>query len=256
MRQAGRLEQAAADKAAAEKAAADKAASDAAAGKIAALPASDKVAVTDKAAIEEARKAFDALTADQKKLVDDATLKKLTDAETALAAAEKAAQQNPAEADSTLIVDENKGTFEITSTEAEDLTVAYKIVPDKNDKKVSVPATVNQNGKTYTVTSIDPDAFKDSKATTVTIGQNVKKISPKAFNNSRVTTIVVKTKKLNKSSVKKALKGCKSKKVVVKVSVGSNEENRKYKKKYKKIFKKKNVGKKVSVKEGKVSMKK
>ena len=56
-----------------------------------ALPASDKVATTDKAAIEAARKAYDALTADQKAKVPADTLKKLEAAEKALAAAEKKA---------------------------------------------------------------------------------------------------------------------------------------------------------------------
>ena len=56
-----------------------------------ALPASDKVATTDKEAIEAARKAYDALTADQKAKVSAETLKKLEEAEKALAAAEKKA---------------------------------------------------------------------------------------------------------------------------------------------------------------------
>ena len=49
-----------------------------------ALPASDKVAITDKAAVEAARKAYDSLTADQKKKVSADTLKKLENAEKAL----------------------------------------------------------------------------------------------------------------------------------------------------------------------------
>ena len=61
-----------------------------------ALPASDKVATTDKAAIEAARKAYDALTADQKKKVSADTLKKLTDSETALTVAEKKAAEEEA----------------------------------------------------------------------------------------------------------------------------------------------------------------
>ena len=79
----------AAEKAGAEKKAADEAAAKAVTDKINALPSSDKVATTDKEAIEAARKAYDALTADQKKLVDTTTLKKLTDAEAALTAAEE-----------------------------------------------------------------------------------------------------------------------------------------------------------------------
>lgn len=73
---------------AAEKAESDKAAADAVKTRINALKAADKITTTDKAAVEEARKAYDALSADQKKLVDAATLKKLTDAEKAFTTAE------------------------------------------------------------------------------------------------------------------------------------------------------------------------
>ena len=86
-----------AEKAAVEKAAADEAAAKAVTEKINDLPSSDKVATTDKEAIEEARKAYNELTADQKKLVDATTLKKLTDDETALAAAEDKSNATPAE---------------------------------------------------------------------------------------------------------------------------------------------------------------
>lgn len=52
--------------------------------KINALPESNKVTKSDKDAIEEARKAYDALTDDQKARISSDTLKKLTDAEKAL----------------------------------------------------------------------------------------------------------------------------------------------------------------------------
>ena len=55
-----------------------------------ALPASGKVTMADKAAIKAARAAYDALSADQKARVSSDTLKKLTDAEAALVAAENA----------------------------------------------------------------------------------------------------------------------------------------------------------------------
>ena len=55
-----------------------------------ALPASGKVTTADKAAIKAARAAYDALTAEQKAKISADTLKKLTDAEAALAAAENA----------------------------------------------------------------------------------------------------------------------------------------------------------------------
>lgn len=57
------------------------------------------MATTDKAAIEAARKAYDALSADQKKKVSADTLKKLTDAETSLKAAEKKAAEDKAAAE-------------------------------------------------------------------------------------------------------------------------------------------------------------
>lgn len=76
-------------KAAEEKKAADEAAAKEAEDKINVLPSADQVQTTDKAAIEEARKAYDALTDDQKKNVDANTLKKLTDIETALENIEK-----------------------------------------------------------------------------------------------------------------------------------------------------------------------
>ena len=79
-----------------KKDAADTEAADKVTKSINALPASDKVAITDKAVIEAARKAYDTLTADQKKKVSADTLKKLTDAEAALKAAtvaDKAAKE-------------------------------------------------------------------------------------------------------------------------------------------------------------------
>ena len=82
--------------AAAEKDAADTAAANTVSKSINALPDADKVTTADKDAIEAARKAYDDLTDDQKAKVDAETLKKLTDAETALAAAEKKAAEEKA----------------------------------------------------------------------------------------------------------------------------------------------------------------
>ena len=67
----------------AKKAEADKAAATPVATAISALPAATAVTTADEATITSARKAYDALTADQKALVRD-VLKKLTDAEAAL----------------------------------------------------------------------------------------------------------------------------------------------------------------------------
>ena len=264
-----------------EKKAADEKAAKAAADKINALPVSNQVKTTDKAAIEAARKTYNDLTADQKKNVDAATLKKLTDAEAALKAAVEAEAKKPTttpgagdkkttdekptttpgaggnkpEDTDKVIVDSAKGTFEITEVPADKSqtgTVTYKAVPDKKADRVVIPATITKKGKTYKVVAVDPDAFNGSKATIVVIGQNIKTISPKAFKKSKVKKIIVKSKKLKRKTVKNALRGCKSKGIIVRVNVGSNKENKEYAKKYRRFFSKKNVGKKVKVKGAKL----
>ena len=111
---------------------------------------------------------------------------------------------------------------------------------------MTVPVTVSLNGKTYKVTEIWANAFKGTKATSVTIGNNVKTIKAKAFNGSKVTTLNVTSKSLTKKSVKGSLKGSKVK--IVKVKVGSKSQNKKFVKKYKSFFTKANAGKKVTVK--------
>ena len=69
--------------------AADRAAADKAAETLNALPETAALKLDDKAAVEAARKAYDELTENQKALVPAETLKKLTDAETQIAALEK-----------------------------------------------------------------------------------------------------------------------------------------------------------------------
>ena len=59
------------------------------------IPSVDKIAASDKTAIENARGAYDSLTDDQKAKVKDETLKKLTDAEGALAKAIENANKKP-----------------------------------------------------------------------------------------------------------------------------------------------------------------
>ena len=73
------------EEAAEEKKKADKEAAVKVEKKINALPKLDDLTVEDKEKVEEARKAYDALTDDQQKLVPAETLKKLTDAEAKLA---------------------------------------------------------------------------------------------------------------------------------------------------------------------------
>ncbi|MCR5701389.1 MAG: leucine-rich repeat protein [Lachnospiraceae bacterium] len=148
----------------------------------------------------------------------------------------------------TVTAKEVNAEVKVTSNADEKPAVTFNKTTDKKATNVVVADNVTVDNVTYEMTAVSANAFKGSKATSVTLGKNISKLSPKAFNGSKVATIVVRTKKLTKKSVKNAFKGCKVKKVIVKVKVGSKAENKKYVKKYKKIFTKKNVGVKIIVK--------
>ena len=131
---------------------ADQKAADAVIDLIDDLPAKDDVTPDDKDDIEAARKAYDGLTDDQKKLIPDDTLKKLTDAEDALAdaeaeadkeAADKAAAKKvkdlidglPAKDDVTL---DDKDDIEATRKAYDGLTDDQKkLIPDETLKKLT-----------------------------------------------------------------------------------------------------------------------
>lgn len=126
--------------------------------------------------------------------------------------------------------------YKVTSTK--DKTVSF--YNGKGDAKtVSVPKTVKIQGKTYKVTSVAANAFKDNqKVTSVTINSNVKKIGKNAFYGCKnLKKITVKSTKL-KEVGQNALKGV-NKNAVVKVP-------RSRLSKYKRLFK--NKGQKQSVK--------
>ena len=101
---------------------------------------------------------------------------------------------------------------------------AARLVQAKNAKSVTVPSTIKFNGVHYSVTGIQPNAFKGSKVKTVTI----------------------KTIKLSKSSAVNSLAGSKVK--TIKVKTGNKKLNKATVKKYKGVFGKGNCGKKVKVK--------
>ncbi len=109
-----------------------------------ALPTSDKVATTDKAAIEAARKAYDALTPDQKKKVSDDTLKKLTDAETALAAAQKKDADDTSAADKAVnAIKALPEAGKVTTADKEAIEAARKAYDALTaDQKKKVPADI------------------------------------------------------------------------------------------------------------------
>ena len=129
-------------------------------------------------------------------------------------------------------------TYKVTSTKSKTVSF-YK---GKSDvKKASVPKTVKIQGKTYKVTSIAANAFKNNKKlTSVTVGANVTTIGGKAFYGCKnLKKITVKSAKL-KSVGKNALKGI-HKKAVVKVPKSKLS-------KYKKLFKSRGQKKTVRIK--------
>ncbi|MDE6635421.1 MAG: carbohydrate-binding protein, partial [Lachnospiraceae bacterium] len=111
----------------------------------------------------------------------------------------------------------------------------------KTDKSATVPATVSVEGKSYKVTSVAANAFKNcKKLTSVTIGSNVNKIGAKAFYNCKALKKITVKSSVIKSVGSKALKGT-SAKLTIKVP----------KKKvtaYKKTFKGKGQSKKARIK--------
>lgn len=127
-------------------------------------------------------------------------------------------------------------TYKVTSTKSKTVSF-YKGKADA--KNVSVPKTVKIQGKTYKVTAISANAFKDNKKLAgVTVGSNVTTIGSKAFYGCKnLKKITVKSVKL-KSVGKNAFKGV-HKKAVIKVPKSKLA-------KYKKLFR--NRGQKKTVK--------
>lgn len=111
----------------------------------------------------------------------------------------------------------------------------------KTDKSVKIPASVTVDGKSYKVTSIAANAFKNcKKLSSITIGANVNKIGSKAFYNCKALKKVTVKSSVIKSVGGKAFKGTASKLTiqVPKKKVAA----------YKKIFKGKGQGKKARIK--------
>lgn len=133
-------------------------------------------------------------------------------------------------------VEVSSNIYKVTSTKSKTVSF-YKGKADA--KNVSVPKTVKIQGKTYKVTAIAANAFKDNKKlASVTVGANVTTIGSKAFYGCKnLKRITVKSTKL-KSVGKNALKGI-HKKAVIKVPKSKLA-------KYKKLFR--NRGQKKTVK--------
>lgn len=142
----------------------------------------------------------------------------------------------------TKIKDKNSnGIYRVTKT-GKNGTVEYQ-KPLSQKGTVTIPKTIKADGKTYKVTSIAANAFKNSKKLTkVVIGSNVTKIGKNAFYGCKnLKNIVINTKNLKKTTVgAKAFKGTPAK-AVVKVPKGKSKT-------YKKILQAKGLSKKATVK--------
>ena len=153
------------------------------------------------------------------------------------------------------------GAYRYQVTDAE--TVSLKGLNDKKTAKVKIPGTVTIGGKVFKVASVGKNAFKkNTKITSVEIGDNVKTIGASAFEGctklSKVTvgkgvteigsSVFKKCKKLSKITIKSlrlkkvgknALKGIKP---TAKIKVPAKKL-----KAYRKLLKNKGQGKKVKI---------
>ena len=136
-----------------------------------------------------------------------------------------------------------KSTFTVTKTGESGGTVTYTKINNKKATKVTVPQKVTINGRSYKVTSIAANAFKNcKKLKSITISNQVKSIGKNAFAGCKaLKKITIKSTLLTKKSVgAKAFKGINAK-AVIKVPA-------KKLKAYKALLKTKGIGKKVKVK--------
>ena len=137
--------------------------------------------------------------------------------------------------------DESGAGYVVAKADSKNPEVAYqKAAVTKGT--VIVPDTVEVNGTTYKVTSIEKKAFgTGKKIKTIILGKNVKTIKKDAFAGCKtLRKIIVKTKKLTKKTVaKKAFRGVrKNVRIIV---------PKKKKQAYRKLFYQRGLNKKVKI---------
>ena len=233
----------------------------------------DKSAAAFKAAYDAAKKAADAGETDVETL--DTLRTALQGAANALTKKpepdkqpEDQNQQQPGSNTQPDVVPEGSicesGNYRYKVTSSSKLTVEITGAKNKKLKKISVPASITLNGKTYTVTAIAASAFKGcTLATSITVGKNVasigknafsgctkvksatinstklKTIGSKAFYNCKALTKLVIKSKVLKTAAKNAFKGI-GKKCVIKVPSAKLKS-------YKKLFSKTGQAKSVKI---------
>ena len=201
--------------------------------------------------LEAVQKKYDALTPEQKALVDanaDAVAaKQAIDAKVKeLEKESQTPQKEPAKGSATVAVKKGakfnvKGyKFTVTSNLKKNPTVTITGYKNKKLKKITVPATVKYKKITFKVSAIGKAAFKNQKkATSAVVGNNVKNIGVSAFEGDvKLVKITVKSAVLTKVG-KKALKNTPRLKAI--------KVPKKKLKKYKKFFKGKGQKKTVKI---------
>ncbi|MBE5872673.1 MAG: hypothetical protein E7294_15775 [Lachnospiraceae bacterium] len=222
------------------------------------------------AAVKKAREAYDALTAEQKKLIAPQVKEALEKAEESLKPAKEDPKPRPAvvtkkPAAKGTVFTEGKLSFVVTNADASSPEAACKLCTDKKVKKITIPQTAKDaNGITYKVTAVAVNAFKGTKTLkNVTLAKSIVSIEKNAFSgctalkkiiipaevktiganafkgDKNLNKIIVKSGALEKVG-KNAFKGI-SKKAVIQVP-------KKQKKAYEKLFAKKGQAASVKVK--------
>ncbi len=150
---------------------------------IAALKSADGVTLADKASVAAAREAYNSLTEAQKTLVPSDKLKKLTDAESKIAALEKEAANAAVKGKVYTVL---KLKYKVINADRKGKGTAALVgtmVKKSRLKKLTVPAAIRIRGAKYKITAIGSNAFKGfAKLKTVTIKTTVlKSVGKNAF---------------------------------------------------------------------------
>lgn len=190
------------------------------------------------AQLKAVQNAYNALTDDQKKLVDAdseaAEAMKKIDAKVEEMEKESSSSDKK---DSTTVAVKKGATFtvkgykyKVTSNLKKNPTVTVTGYKNKKLKKIVVPASVKYKKVTFKVTAIGKGAFKNQKkANSIVVGKNVKNIGASAFEGDiKLVKITVRTSQLTKVGAKALKKTPKLKTIKV---------PKKKVKKYKKLFK-------------------
>lgn len=217
------LTQAEKDLAGLKKQAADKDAADKALRQIEAI---GKVTLNKAKQIEGARNAYNALTADQKKLVSKNALNKMTQAEKDLAALRKKEadrRKNQWKKQSNASVTRGSGKGSKVDTN-KDGSASLSAVKATSAKKVTVPASVTVGNKSYKVTEVKANAFaKAKKATSVTLPKTVKSIKANAFKkNAKLKSLTIQNAGQKLTIQKNAFTGAKGlRKITIQITKAS-----------------------------------